>query len=249
MKHQVLPAISALILIAGMVGASAQSGGSGGSSGAGSGASGGLSTGATSGRGGPSTAAPSAGGRSSFQLAPSGSNTTMQTSPLGGTGQSDGSLGQSGRTSGQPTTGPTGMQTSAPQENQNLSNSGSQSPGQLREHPSTPQQGAAQNPQFQSSGGKAKQGSIPGGALVALTEEERRKIRDIIVSQTAAQEPRANFRLMVGARVPRDVSLRPMPEEVVKAVPRYRDFDFTIVNGRIVVVQRNTREIDTMIPL
>ena len=123
-----------------------------------------------------------------------------------------------------------------------------QLPSQLREQPSALKTDP-QNPEFQSSGGGKAQGSVPGGSLVALTEEERRKIRDIIIKQTAAQEARANFKVMVGAKVPQDVSLRPMPQEVVNVVPKYKDFDFTIVNDRIIVVQRSTREIDTMIPI
>jgi hypothetical protein len=100
---------------------------------------------------------------------------------------------------------------------------------------------------FQGSGGAAPNGSVPGGSLVALTFEQRGKLRDIIASQSA-QESSANFKLMVGAKVPQSISLRPMPQEAVKLVPRYKDFDFAIVKDRIVVVQRSTREIDTMIP-
>jgi hypothetical protein len=158
-------------------------------------------------------------------------------------------LGQTGTTSGQPTTG-TDDQTNRAQT-PDAPSSSAQLPSQQREQPSG-LKSDPQNPQFQSSGGGgggAKQGSVPGGSLVALTEEERRKIRDIILKQTAAQEPRDNFKLMVGAKVPQDVSLRPMPQEVVNLVPKYKDFDFTVIKDRIVVVQRSTREIDTMIPI
>jgi hypothetical protein len=161
-------------------------------------------------------------------------------------------MGQPGRTSGQPTTGSGTDQTSQSQQtDQGQSSSSGQLPSQLRDQPSALTTDP-QNPQFQSSGGGgggAKQGSVPGGSLVALTEEERRKIREIIVKQTAVQETRPNFKVMVGAKVPQNVSLRPMPQEVIKVVPKYKDFDFTIVDDRIIVVQRSTREIDTMIPI
>jgi hypothetical protein len=98
------------------------------------------------------------------------------------------------------------------------------------------------------SGGVAPDGSVPGGAQVALTFEQRGKLRDIIASQSAAQESSANYKLMIGARVPQAIPLRPMPREAVHLVPRYKDFDFAIVKDRIVIVQRNTRQIDTMIP-
>lgn len=209
-----------------------------------------------------STGSGTSGGRSSFSLpnssrsSPSGTGTTgtqtgtsTQTSPLGATGQPDGSTGQPGRTTGQPTTGSGTDQTGQSQQTgQGQSGVSGQLPSQLREQPSALKTDP-QNPEFQSSGGGKAQGSVPGGSLVALTEEERREIRDIILKQTAAQEARANFKVMVGAKVPQDVSLRPMPQEVVNVVPKYKDFDFTIVNDRIIVVQRSTREIDTMIPI
>jgi hypothetical protein len=100
---------------------------------------------------------------------------------------------------------------------------------------------------FIGSGGVAPDGSIPGGSKVALTFEERQKLRDIVASESA-RESSANFKLAVGAKVPQSISLQPMPQEAVKLVPRYKDFDFAIVKDRIVVVQRSTREIDTMIP-
>jgi hypothetical protein len=100
---------------------------------------------------------------------------------------------------------------------------------------------------FIGSGGVAPDGSVPGGSNVALTFEQRRKLREIVASESA-QESSANFKLMVGAKVPQGVELRPMPQEAVKLVPKYRDFDFAIVKDRIVVVQRSTRQIDTMIP-
>ena len=88
----------------------------------------------------------------------------------------------------------------------------------------------------------------PGKKLVALTFEQRGKLRDIIASQSDAQESSAKFKLMIGAKVPEGVPLRPMPQEAVDLVPRYKDFDFAIVKDRIVVVQRSNRSIDTMIP-
>jgi hypothetical protein len=149
---------------------------------------------------------------------------------------------------GQPTTGLRGTGTQQKSTTDTTPADTSQAkdiPSPLRDKPTTtrPEQ------QFLGSGGKASGGSIPGGSLVALTEQERRQIRDIILKQQVAQESRVNFKVMVGAKVPQDVSLRPFPPEVLSIVPRYRDFDFVLANDRIIVVQRSTREIDTMIPI
>jgi hypothetical protein len=151
-------------------------------------------------------------------------------------------LGRPGRTLGQPTTGlaPERRQIGVDQEVQPLADPKPRDLRPVRIAPSTTQ--------FFGSGGKAKDGSVPGGSLVALTEAERSKVREIILSQNAAEDRRVTFKLIVGAKIPENVSLRPIPPEAVDVVPKYKDFDFTIVKERIVVVQRSTREIDTMIP-
>lgn len=150
--------------------------------------------------------------------------------------------GQPGRTLGQPTTGP------APERraigvDEEVRPLGERNPRELSPAPLSPS-----TTQFFGSGGRTKDGSIPGGSLVALDEGQRRKVREIILAQDAPREPSADFRIMVGAKVPESVPLRPIPPDAVAVVPQYRDFDFTVVGNRIVVVQRSTREIDTMIP-
>jgi hypothetical protein len=121
----------------------------------------------------------------------------------------------------------------------------------LQRNPQTPFDAQQQQqPQFLGSGGsKTEGGSVPGGSLVALTAEERRKIREIILAENVAQEPRPAFKLQVGAKLPENVSLNPIPPKVLEIQPRYKDFGFVIANDRIVIVQRGTREIDTMIPI
>jgi hypothetical protein len=119
-------------------------------------------------------------------------------------------------------------------------------PPALRDRPASP---PPQQPQFLGSGGKAPDGSIPGGSLVALTEHERNKIRDIISAQSITQERTTGFKLVVGAKVPENIPLRSLPPDVVELVPKYKEFGFLLADDRIVIVQRSTREIDTMIEL
>jgi hypothetical protein len=99
---------------------------------------------------------------------------------------------------------------------------------------------------FSGSGGRAPDGSIPGGSRVALGFQERNQVRDILLAQGVAERP--NLKLMIGAKVPQEVSLTPIPADAVKIVPKYKDFDFAIAKDRIVIVERNSRQIDTMIP-
>jgi hypothetical protein len=148
-------------------------------------------------------------------------------------------LGRPGRTLGHPTT-----ELDVPLRKPAIG-AGVRSPSEPREPASLAPGPRVQ--QFQGSGGVAPNGSVPGGSLVALTFEQRGKLRDIIASQSGT-EASASFKLMVGAKVPQSVPLQRMPEEAVKLVPKYKDFDFALLKDRIVVVQRSTREIDTIIP-
>ncbi|HEY7457591.1 MAG TPA: DUF1236 domain-containing protein [Xanthobacteraceae bacterium] len=155
-------------------------------------------------------------------------------------------MGQPGRRLGQPTTGNSDFW--APSRRPAIGAGVKQpadldrSPAVLRDPPAAAPQGA----QFSGSGGKAPDGSIPGGSHVALTFQERNQVRDIVLAQGVAE--RAEIKLMVGAKVPQEVRLTPLPPGVVNIVPKYKDFDFTIARDRIVIVERRTREIDTMIP-
>lgn len=269
MKGRVLVFVSTVGVLAGCAIASAQASGSSGSSGGSS--SGGASPGSSgtgsgiagsrssSGAGArspgrPSTAQPSSPSTSRTspgRLQPGAPETSTFNSPSGTTGTT-GTTGTGGAAAGGIRTGKTGQ--TAP----GTPPSDQSEPGQagtrnelhplLRDRP--PATDSPTQEQFLGSGGRTTQGgSVPGGSLVALTEEERKKIRDIILAESVAQEPRAAFDLRVGAKVPESVSLNPMPPKVLQIEPRYKEFGFVIVEDRIVVVQRSTREIDTMIPI
>jgi hypothetical protein len=54
---------------------------------------------------------------------------------------------------------------------------------------------------------------------------------------------------MRNAELPESVSLNPIPPKVLKIQPRHKDFGLVIADDRIVIIQRSTREIDTMIPI
>jgi hypothetical protein len=260
MKIAGIVLVSGLALSVAAFGAHAQSSSGGSSSSSGSSA--GSSSSGNSGSAGSTSRPGSSGLRSSFGQRDSGGTTSSSTgsdsasssssrssTPLGATGRPDGSLGQPGRTMGQPTTGigapsSTRRDTTSTESDQAGSRTDpNQVPSPLRDQPDSTKQ------QFLGSGGKAPDGSVPGGALVALTEQERAQIREIILSQRVAQEPRTNFKLTIGAKIPANVSLRPLPQEVVNLVPKFKEFDFTIANDRIVIVQRSTREIDSLIPI
>jgi Protein of unknown function (DUF1236) len=90
----------------------------------------------------------------------------------------------------------------------------------------------------------AGQGQRPGGApqqpaivtpTVNLTLEQRHIIKEIIKDVKVDQAP-AGTATSVGAPVPGNVHLSPMPAEVAEKVPQIKSHLFFVAGGKIVIV-------------
>ncbi len=88
-----------------------------------------------------------------------------------------------------------------------------------------------------------------GGASVQLSQDQRTKIKDVIVrDRNVARVGSANFSVSVGARVPRDVHVSVLPPEVVTIVPEYRGFEYVLVGDQLLIIDPNTLEIVAILP-
>ena len=81
------------------------------------------------------------------------------------------------------------------------------------------------------------------GASAKLSTEQRTKITSVIREQHVAPVNNVNFSISVGTRVPRDISFRPLPAEIVTIYPDWRGYEFFLVRNEIVVVDPRTLEI------
>jgi hypothetical protein len=81
------------------------------------------------------------------------------------------------------------------------------------------------------------------GAGAKLSTEQRTKITTVIRDQHVAPVNNVNFQIVVGTRVPRDVTFHPLPVEVVTIYPEWRGYQFILVRNQIVVVDPRTFEI------
>ena len=52
-----------------------------------------------------------------------------------------------------------------------------------------------------------------------------------------------NISVNVGANLPGDVDIRPLPPSIIELVPEYRDYDYVVVDDEIVIVQPSTRKV------
>jgi hypothetical protein len=88
-----------------------------------------------------------------------------------------------------------------------------------------------------------------GGASVQLSQDQRTKIKDVIVrDRNVARVNGANFSVSVGARVPRDVHVSVLPPEVVTIVPEYRGFEYVLVGDQLLIIDPDTLEIVAILP-
>jgi hypothetical protein len=88
-----------------------------------------------------------------------------------------------------------------------------------------------------------------GGASVQLSQDQRTKIKDVIVrDRNVARVNSASFSVSVGAKVPRDVHISVLPPEVVTIVPEYRGFEYVLVGDQLLIIDPNTLEIVAILP-
>jgi hypothetical protein len=92
-------------------------------------------------------------------------------------------------------------------------------------------------------------GRASGGANVQLTQDQRSKIKDVVVrDRNVARADNVNFNIRVGVAVPRTVHIAVLPPEVVTIVPEYRGFEYVLVGDQLLIIDPNTLEIVAILP-
>jgi hypothetical protein len=92
-------------------------------------------------------------------------------------------------------------------------------------------------------------GRASGGANVQLSQDQRTKIKDVVVGgRNVARADSVNFNIRVGVAVPRTVHVAVLPPEVVTIVPEYRGFEYVVVGDQLLIIDPNTLEIVAILP-
>jgi hypothetical protein len=92
-------------------------------------------------------------------------------------------------------------------------------------------------------------GRASGGANVQLSQDQRTKIKDVVVGgRNVARVDSVNFNIRVGVAVPKTVHIAVLPTEVVTIVPEYRGFDYVVVGDQLLIIDPNTMEIVAILP-
>ena len=126
--------------------------------------------------------------------------------------------------------------------------------------PGTPQRGAQDNDKANDRAGangnqdrmgqqNGAPGRASGGANVQLSQDQRTKIKDVVVGgRNVARADSVNFNIRVGVAVPRTVHVAVLPPEVVTIVPEYRGFEYVVVGDQLLIIDPNTMEIVAILP-
>src|SRR5580700_236233 len=92
-------------------------------------------------------------------------------------------------------------------------------------------------------------GRASGGANVQLSQDQRTKIKDVVVGgRNVARADNVNFNIRVGVAVPRTIHVAVLPPEVVTIVPEYRGFEYVVVGDQLLIIDPNTLEIVAILP-
>ena len=106
----------------------------------------------------------------------------------------------------------------------------------------------------QTTQGEKREGPAPGGKRdvsvrgnLHISRENASRISENLVRQ--GHRENVNFNIDVGAPLPTNVALLPLPPDVVELAPEYRGYDYVLVNDEIVFVNPSTRDVVGMIEL
>jgi hypothetical protein len=209
-------------------------------------------------------ASPSGASQGGKTMTPSGGQPAQSTER---NGKQNERLGQSpsdqqkGMTRGaqeeKPGAGPKGAQEKGAQEERGVRERGAQ-----EEKPGAQQKGAQEERGMKERGaqgeqgktganGNARVGQSPGSSRtsVQLSQDQRTRIQAVIGKEHAPHfSGSEHFDMTVGAKVPRDVHVVALPEDIVTIVPEYRGFDYIVVGDSILIVDPVTLEIVAVIP-
>jgi hypothetical protein len=109
---------------------------------------------------------------------------------------------------------------------------------------SSPQQSArpADNTQTQKTG-QAPDQSNRQTSSASVNDDQRRQVVDQLRRDRTATSQNLNVQLNVGTRLPRDVQARRLPPDIVRIMPQYRDYEYTVIDNRVAIIDPRRREV------
>lgn len=80
-------------------------------------------------------------------------------------------------------------------------------------------------------------------ARVDISPDQRERVRTVFHEQNLRRSTNVNVNIEIGRRLPRTVTLHPLPARIVEIVPRYRSYRYVYVGDLIAIVDPASYEI------
>ena len=103
--------------------------------------------------------------------------------------------------------------------------------------------GAAQTRQNEKTTGAVtnERQNVQATGNTHISGDRAEKIAQTLRATSSTQKVNINVR--IGANLPGNVDVRPLPPSVVELVPEFRGYDYVVANDEIVIVQPSTRQV------
>jgi hypothetical protein len=108
---------------------------------------------------------------------------------------------------------------------------------------STQQESARPTDATQDQGTKTGQTSGQAGQRAAsVNEDQRKQIVDQLRRERTATRT-SNVNVNIGQRLPPSIQPHRLPPDIVRIAPQYRDYDYTLVDDRVVIIDPRRHEV------
>jgi hypothetical protein len=91
--------------------------------------------------------------------------------------------------------------------------------------------------------GQARDQSNRQTSSATVNDDQRRQVVDQLRRDRAATSRNLNIQVNVGTRLPPRVQARRLPSDIVRIMPQYRDYEYTVIDNRVAIVDPRRREV------
>ena len=76
-----------------------------------------------------------------------------------------------------------------------------------------------------------------------VNDDQRRQVVDQLRRDRAATSQNLNIQVNVGTRLPPSVQARRLPSDIVRIMPQYRDYEYTVIDNRVAIIDPRRHEV------
>jgi Protein of unknown function (DUF1236) len=91
--------------------------------------------------------------------------------------------------------------------------------------------------------GQAPDQSNRQTSSTTVNDDQRRQVVDQLRRDRTATSQNLNIQVNVGTRLPPRVQARRLPSDIVRIMPQYRDYEYTVIDNRVAIIDPRRHEV------